>query len=101
MDATVMMDRYDVVAFRAKIVRRDCSSQVNGVILTEPIEGFQAEVVEPSQLGGTRHLSAAQFVRAARTTGGARRLAGRSGYGVCPVALRKHGPCASNWALLL
>jgi hypothetical protein len=26
------------------------------------IEGFQAEVVEPSQLGGTRYRSAAQFV---------------------------------------
>ena len=42
-------------------MRRNGSSQVNEVILTEPIEGSQAEVVEPSQLGG--HLSAAQFVR--------------------------------------
>ena len=33
------------------------------MILTEPIEGASAEVVEPGQLGGTRHLSAAQFVR--------------------------------------
>lgn len=61
--ATVITDRYEVLAFGAKIVRRDGSSQVNEVILTEPIEGSQAEVVEPSQLGGTRHLSAAQFVR--------------------------------------
>jgi hypothetical protein len=60
--ATVITDRYEVLAFGAKIVRRG-SSQVNEVILTEPVEGFQAEVVEPSQLGGTRHLSAAQFVR--------------------------------------
>ena len=60
---TVITDRYDVLAFGAKIVRRDGSSQVNEVILTEPIEGSQAGVVEPSQLGGTRHLSAAQFVR--------------------------------------
>jgi len=50
-----------VLAFGAKIVRRGGSSQVNEVILTKPIEGFQSEVVEPSQLGGTRHLSA-QFV---------------------------------------
>jgi len=61
--ATVMTDRYEVLAFGAKIVRRGGSSQVNEVILTKPIEGFQSEVVEPSQLGGTRHLSAAQFVR--------------------------------------
>jgi hypothetical protein len=61
--ATVITDRYEVLAFGAKIMRRKGSSQVTEVILTEPIEGFAAEVVEPSQLGGTRHLSAAQFVR--------------------------------------
>jgi hypothetical protein len=61
--ATVITDRYEVLAFGAKIVRRDGSSQVREVILTEPIEGARAEIVEPSQLGGTRHLSAAQFVR--------------------------------------
>jgi len=61
--ATVMTDRYEVLAFGAKIVRRDGSSQVTEVIMTEPIEGARAEVVEPAQLGGTRHLSAAQFAR--------------------------------------
>jgi hypothetical protein len=61
--ATVITGRYEVLAFGAKIVRRDGSSQVTEVILTEPIEGASAEVVEPGQLGGTRHLSAAQFVR--------------------------------------
>jgi hypothetical protein len=61
--ATVITDRYEVLAFGAKIVRRDGSSQVLEVILTEPIEGAGADVVEPGQLGGTRHLSAAQFVR--------------------------------------
>ena len=30
--------------------------------MTEPIEGTRPEVVEPVQLGGTRCLSAAQFV---------------------------------------
>jgi hypothetical protein len=29
---------------------------------TEPVEGAEPVVVEPSQLGNTRHLSAAQFV---------------------------------------
>jgi hypothetical protein len=60
--ATVITDRYHVLAFGAKITRRDGSQRVNEVILTEPVEGNRAEVVEPSQLGGTRHLSAAQFV---------------------------------------
>jgi hypothetical protein len=61
--ATVITDRYEVLAFGTKIVRRDGSSQVAEVIMTEPIEGSRAEVIEPAQLGGTRHLSAAQFVR--------------------------------------
>jgi hypothetical protein len=61
--ATVITDQYEVLAFGTKIVRRDGSSQVAEVIMTEPIEGARAEVVEPAQLGGTRHLSAAQFVR--------------------------------------
>jgi hypothetical protein len=61
--ATVINDNYEVLAFGAKIVRRIKSPQVTEVILTEPIEGARAEVVEPAQLGGTRHLSAAQFVR--------------------------------------
>jgi hypothetical protein len=60
--ATVLTDEYEVLAFGAKIVRRRGSSQVSEVIVTEPIEGASAEIVEPGQLGGTRHLSAAQFV---------------------------------------
>ena len=31
------------------------------VTVTEPIEGGTADIVHPSSLGGTRHLSAAQF----------------------------------------
>ncbi len=61
--ATVITDTYDVLAFGAKIVRRAKSPQVTEVILTEPVEGASAEVLEPGQLGGTRHLSAAQFIR--------------------------------------
>jgi hypothetical protein len=60
--ATLITDQYDVLAFGAKIVRRHGSRQIANVIVTEPIEGARAEVVEPGQLGGTRHLSAAQFV---------------------------------------
>jgi hypothetical protein len=61
--ATVITDQYEVLAFGAKIVRRRGSSQVTEIIMTEPIADAQAEVIEPGQLGGTRHLSAAQFVR--------------------------------------
>jgi hypothetical protein len=60
--ATVISDAYEVLAFGAKIVRREGSLQVGNIIITEPIEGVRAEVVDPGQLGGTRHLSAAQFV---------------------------------------
>jgi DNA integrity scanning protein DisA with diadenylate cyclase activity len=60
--ATVITDSYEVLAFGAKIIRRDGSILVSNVILTEPVEGAIAEAVEPSQIGGTRHLSAAQFV---------------------------------------
>ena len=53
---------YELLAFGAKIIRRKGSPQVAQVIVTEPIEGGSAVVAEPAQFGGTRHLSAAQFV---------------------------------------
>ena len=46
----------------AKIARRKGSSLVEQLTMTEPIQGGVAAVVHPTQLGGTRHLSAAQFV---------------------------------------
>jgi hypothetical protein len=61
--ATVLTDRYEVLAFGAKIVRRARSPQVERVTVTEPIEGSLPAIVDPSALGGTRHLSAAQFVQ--------------------------------------
>jgi hypothetical protein len=60
--ATVISDEYRVLAFGAKIVRREGALQVGNIIITEPIEGVRADVVDPGQLGGTRHLSGAQFV---------------------------------------
>jgi hypothetical protein len=60
--ATVITDHYDVLAFGAKIVRRWESPQSGPILATEPIEGATAELVEVNQLGGARHLSAAQFV---------------------------------------
>jgi hypothetical protein len=59
--ATVISDRYAVLAFGAKIVRRD-ADLIADVILTEPIQGAVPQLIDPGQLGGTRHLSAAQFV---------------------------------------
>ena len=60
--ATIVTDRYDLVAFGAKIARRRSSPTVETVVVTEPIVGGVAETVHPTRLGGTRHLSAAQFV---------------------------------------
>ena len=60
--ATVINDRYEVLAFGAKIRRPTGSVPVEQMVLTEPTIGNQAVVVPPVQHGGTRHLSAAQFV---------------------------------------
>jgi hypothetical protein len=59
--ATIVNERYNLLAFGAKIVRRAGCQQVSEVVVTEPIEGAVSQVAEPGQLGGTRHLSAAQF----------------------------------------
>jgi hypothetical protein len=60
--ATVLTASHEVLTFGAKIVRRRGSSPIEQLTLTEPIEGTQAVVATPGQLGGTRHLAAAQFV---------------------------------------
>jgi hypothetical protein len=60
--ATVINDRYDLLSFGAKILRKRGSPAVEWVNLTEPVEGSTPLRATPAQLGGTRHLSAAQFV---------------------------------------
>jgi hypothetical protein len=60
--AVILTASYEVLAFGAKIVRKAGSLQVEQVTVTEPIEGVEPSLVDPTQLGGTRHLSAAQFV---------------------------------------
>jgi hypothetical protein len=60
--AAILTDRHELLAFGAKIARRKGSAQVEQVTVTEPIQGGVAAVLHPTQLGGTRHLSAAQFV---------------------------------------
>jgi hypothetical protein len=61
--ATVISDQYELLAFGAKITRRDGGALIEQVIVTEPIIGGSASIVHPAYLGGTRHLSAAQFVQ--------------------------------------
>lgn len=61
--ATVITEQYELLAFGAKIGRREGGPQVEQVVVTEPVVGGVASVVHPVQFGGTRHLSAAQFVQ--------------------------------------
>jgi hypothetical protein len=61
--AVVLTDRYELLGFGAKIVRAKGRPPVERVRITEPIEGAAALLAHPEQLGGTRHLSAAQFVQ--------------------------------------
>jgi len=60
--AVVLSDEYDVLAFGAKIMRTDSGPLLDEVLVREPVVGNKSLKVDPSELGGTRHLSAAQFV---------------------------------------
>lgn len=60
--AIVMNDKYELLAFGEKIRRKAGGDPIEQVVMTEPVLGGEALVVDPAQNGGTRHLSAAQFV---------------------------------------
>ena len=60
--ATVINDQFEVLAFGAKIRRPEGRQPVDNWVVTEPVVGNEAIVVPPTEHGGTRHLSAAQFV---------------------------------------
>src|SRR4051794_34775249 len=60
--ATIINDRYELLAFGAKITRRRGAPPVEEITMTEPVEGGVPMAVTSTELGGTRHLSAAQFV---------------------------------------
>lgn len=60
--ATVINDKYEVLAFGAKIARPDGRPPIDKWVITEPIVGNVPVVVHSTTHGGTRHLSAAQFV---------------------------------------
>src|SRR5690349_4755834 len=61
--ATVINDHYEVLAFGAKIARPDGRPVVEKWVVTEPIVGNVPVQVHSTEHGGTRHLSAAQFVQ--------------------------------------
>lgn len=60
--ATIINDQFEVLAFGAKIGRSPSGKALEAILVTEPIVGNEPQVVHPVQNGGTRHLSAAQFV---------------------------------------
>jgi hypothetical protein len=60
--ATIINDHLELLAFGAKIGLSSNGLPVEEMMITEPIIGNTAAVIHPSQNGGTRHLSAAQFV---------------------------------------
>jgi hypothetical protein len=61
--ATLITDAYELLAFGVKIFRPDGRPRVEQVVVTEPVEGGTPVVMAPVQLGGTRHISAAQFAQ--------------------------------------
>jgi hypothetical protein len=60
--ATVLNERHEVLAFGVKLVRKRGAERVERVALTAPVVGNVSKTVDPGVLGGTRHLSAAQFI---------------------------------------
>jgi hypothetical protein len=61
--ATLITDSFELLAFGVKIGRPDGRVRVERVLVTEPIEGGTPSIGSPLQLGGTRHISAAQFAQ--------------------------------------
>lgn len=66
--ATVLSDRYELLAFGAKIRRQRTKDQVKHVFVWEPVVGATPAIMNAADIGGTRHLSAAQFVKDQRDT---------------------------------
>jgi hypothetical protein len=60
--ATIINDQLELLAFGAKIGLSSNSIPVEEMMVTEPVVGSTATIIHPAQNGGTRHLSAAQFV---------------------------------------
>src|SRR6476469_2894626 len=60
--AAILTHRFELLAFGATIRRRKGYPPVEQVLVTEPVAGNLPVRLAATDLGGTRHLSAAQFV---------------------------------------
>ena len=60
--ATILSDQYELLAFGAKIQRSEKSINIEAIMFTEPVLDTEVLIVHPTKIGGTRHLSASQFV---------------------------------------
>jgi len=60
--ATVMTKDHQLLAFGAKVARSNDGIPVAQILLSEPVKEREAEILDITEIGGTRHLAAAQFV---------------------------------------
>jgi hypothetical protein len=60
--ATIINDNFELLSFGAKIARAEGKSHIKQISYIEPVLGNKSIRINPAQTGGTRHLSAAQFV---------------------------------------
>jgi hypothetical protein len=60
--ATIINDQMELLSFGAKIGLSSNGGSVEEMLVTEPVIGNIGTIIHPSQNGGTRHLSAAQFI---------------------------------------
>ena len=61
--AAVITDAFELLAFGAKMGRSRGLPRVEEVMMTEPVEGGEAVRATVNQIGGTRHVAAAQFTQ--------------------------------------
>ena len=83
----MISDHFALLASGVKIVSRDASRRVGQVMVTEPVEGHGPCSSNRTQLGNTRHLSAAQFVFDQRDAARPGRVTGWPLYGIGLVAI--------------
>ena len=60
--AVVLNDDYELIAFGTKITKLSSEQQIEKLSFIEPVIGGEVKEVFASEIGGTRHLSAAQFI---------------------------------------
>ncbi|WP_353127140.1 putative sensor domain DACNV-containing protein [Parapedobacter pyrenivorans] len=60
--ATVITQDHRLLAFGAKVARSPHALPVAQLMITEPVAGSAMQLLDATNIGGTRHLAAAQFV---------------------------------------